>query len=106
MTRFALFVLFVAAAAAPAQNRKPPAITTESVPPVPAEISERLKQYGEFRSAAFAGWAPDGNGMLISTRPHGRKTNLSGSHGKISTTKTLDKVETDQKLRCATIRQR
>jgi dipeptidyl aminopeptidase/acylaminoacyl peptidase len=68
MTRFVLLVLFVAAAAAPAQNRKPPAITTESVPPVPAAISERLKQYGEFRSASFAGWAPDGNGMLISTR--------------------------------------
>jgi dipeptidyl aminopeptidase/acylaminoacyl peptidase len=68
MMRFAILFLLLAAAAAPAQNRKPPAITTESVPPVPASISERLKQYGEFRSAAFAGWAPDGNGMLISTR--------------------------------------
>src|SRR5215204_1942121 len=68
MKRFAILLLLSAAAAAPAQNRKPPAITTESVPQVPAAISERLKQYGEFRSAAFAGWAPDGKGMLISTR--------------------------------------
>ena len=68
MMRFALFVTLFAAAAADAQTRKPPAITTESVPPVPTAISERLRQYGEFRAASFAGWAPDGNGMLISTR--------------------------------------
>src|SRR3982751_1803250 len=68
MKRFVLAFLLIAAAAASAQNRKPPAITAESVPPIPAALSERLKQYGEFRSASFAGWAPDGNGMLISTR--------------------------------------
>src|SRR5688572_27701455 len=68
MKRFAILFLLATASVAPAQNRKPPAISTEQVPPVPAEISDRLKLYGEFRSASLAGWAPDGKGMLISTR--------------------------------------
>jgi dienelactone hydrolase len=68
MKRLAILFLVVAASVASAQNRKPTAISTESVPNVPAEISDRLKQYGEFRAASFAGWAPDGKGMLISTR--------------------------------------
>jgi dipeptidyl aminopeptidase/acylaminoacyl peptidase len=47
---------------------KPPAITTRSVPIVPVEIEERLRQYQNTRAAAFHGWSPDGNGLLIATR--------------------------------------
>ncbi|HUG71518.1 MAG TPA: S9 family peptidase [Pirellulaceae bacterium] len=48
--------------------RRPTAITTEEVPVVPAEIFERLNQYSNIRGADFQGWAPDGSGILISTR--------------------------------------
>lgn len=48
--------------------RRPPAISTEEVPVVPGEIFERLNQYQNVRGAAFAGWSPDGNGILIRTR--------------------------------------
>lgn len=40
----------------------------ENVPePAPALV-ERVMQYGNMRSAAFADWQPDGKGLLISTR--------------------------------------
>src|SRR5262249_547089 len=41
---------------------RPPAIATQDVPPVPAELTERLRQYQAVRSAAFRGWSPDGTG--------------------------------------------
>jgi dipeptidyl aminopeptidase/acylaminoacyl peptidase len=47
---------------------RPPAITTQFVPVVPAELAERLRQYQNTRSAAFRGWSPDGQGILIGTR--------------------------------------
>ncbi|MGE5193248.1 MAG: alpha/beta fold hydrolase [Deltaproteobacteria bacterium] len=47
---------------------RPPAIVTQDVPPVPAELMERLRQYQAVRSAAFRGWSPDGRGILIATR--------------------------------------
>jgi dipeptidyl aminopeptidase/acylaminoacyl peptidase len=47
---------------------KPPAIVTRSVPIVPAELEERLRQYQNTRTAVFHGWSPDGNGLLIATR--------------------------------------
>lgn len=47
---------------------RPPAITTQEVPVVPADLVERLRQYQNTRSAAFRGWSPDGKGMLIATR--------------------------------------
>jgi dipeptidyl aminopeptidase/acylaminoacyl peptidase len=47
---------------------KPPAIVTRSVPIVPAEIEERLRQYQNTRTAVFHGWSPDGKGLLIGTR--------------------------------------
>jgi dipeptidyl aminopeptidase/acylaminoacyl peptidase len=47
---------------------RPPAISTRDVPVVPAELSERLRQYQNTRSAAFRGWSPDGKGILIATR--------------------------------------
>ncbi|MBP88409.1 MAG: peptidase S9 [Planctomycetaceae bacterium] len=48
--------------------RRPAAILTEEVPIVPADIFERLNQYSNVRGAGFRGWAPDGSGILISTR--------------------------------------
>lgn len=47
---------------------RPPAIATQQVPAVPAELMERLRQYQAVRSAAFRGWSPDGKGILIATR--------------------------------------
>lgn len=48
--------------------RKPPAIQTQDVPIVPAEMFAKLAQYQNVRSAAFRGWSPAGDGILISTR--------------------------------------
>jgi dipeptidyl aminopeptidase/acylaminoacyl peptidase len=39
----------------------------DGVPAVPPALAERLKRYGNARSAAFADWLPDGT-MLIATR--------------------------------------
>ncbi|HET6882198.1 MAG TPA: alpha/beta fold hydrolase [Pirellulales bacterium] len=47
---------------------RPPAIATQDVPVVPRELIERLRQYQDMREASFAGWSPDGDGMLIRTR--------------------------------------
>jgi len=47
---------------------KPPAIVTQSVPIVSAELEERLRQYQNTRAAVFHGWSPDGKGLLIATR--------------------------------------
>ncbi len=47
---------------------RPPAITTREVPNVPAGLMERLRQYQNVRSAAFRGWSPDGDGILVATR--------------------------------------
>jgi hypothetical protein len=56
-------------APAAAKDRfRPPAIMTEGVPPVPADLWDRLRQYQNVRSASFADWAPDGKGILIATQ--------------------------------------
>lgn len=59
---------FQAAAADEPDPRRPPAITTQEVPAVPDEVFQRQRQYSNVRSASFSGWAPDGTGILISTR--------------------------------------
>lgn len=51
-----------------ADPRKPAAIHTQDVPVVSADVVAKLSQYQNTRAAAFRGWAPDGNGLLISTR--------------------------------------
>ena len=48
--------------------RRPAAIATEEVPIVPADVFDRLNQYSNIRGAAFRGWAPNGEGVLVSTR--------------------------------------
>jgi|CXWL01.1.fsa_nt_gi dipeptidyl aminopeptidase/acylaminoacyl peptidase len=63
-----LFLPTFALAEEAVDPRRPAAIMTEEVPVVPQEIFERLNQYSNIRGASFQGWAPDGNGILISTR--------------------------------------
>ena len=48
-------VTFAAHAADAPDPRRPGAIETSGVPPVPAELLDRLAQYQNMRSAAFAG---------------------------------------------------
>lgn len=52
----------------PVDPFRPAAITTENVPLVPQSLIDDLRQYQNVRSAAFQGWSPDGNGILIQTR--------------------------------------
>ena len=51
-----------------ADPRRPAAVETLEVPVIPGEIFERLRQYRNVREAGFAGWSPDGKGILIRTR--------------------------------------
>ena len=55
-------------AAEPQDPFRPPAIKTTEVPVIPPFLIDRLRQYQNVRSAAFAGWSPDGKGILIQTR--------------------------------------
>jgi dipeptidyl aminopeptidase/acylaminoacyl peptidase len=61
-------VTLIAWLLAAAFQAPPPSIKTENVPPIPAEIPERLAQYQNMRGARFLDWAPDGGSMLIRTR--------------------------------------
>ncbi len=63
-----LFPLAAFAADSSPDPRKPAAIETEEVPPVPAELQAKLAQYQNLRAAGFAGWDPAGKGILIRTR--------------------------------------
>jgi dipeptidyl aminopeptidase/acylaminoacyl peptidase len=75
-----IFLLLFAAIPAFAQTSAPgsanqPAIirpgdnlVVENIPAIPASIAEKANQYGEFRSAAFGDWNPNGREMLIGTR--------------------------------------
>jgi dipeptidyl aminopeptidase/acylaminoacyl peptidase len=56
------------AVAVDSEVSKPAAIQTQDAPPIPAEFAARLTQYQNTRSASFAGWSPDGKGILIQTR--------------------------------------
>jgi dipeptidyl aminopeptidase/acylaminoacyl peptidase len=55
-------------ATATSDPHRPGAIAAEGVPPVPPTLLERLNQYQNVRGAAFLGWSPAGDGMLIRTR--------------------------------------
>lgn len=65
----ALAALAVTASAQTAQPQRIErgALRLENVPETPPDVSERLRQYVNTRSAGFADWLPDG-GMLIFTR--------------------------------------
>ncbi|MBI1900180.1 MAG: prolyl oligopeptidase family serine peptidase [Planctomycetia bacterium] len=71
--KLALFALLVLVggslkAADEPDPRRPAAIATEGVPVVPPSLFARLAQYQSVRGAAFRGWSPDGDGILINTR--------------------------------------
>lgn len=51
-----------------ADPHRPAAIETSGVPAVTDELLDQLGLYENVRGAAFSGWSPDGNGMLIRTR--------------------------------------
>jgi dipeptidyl aminopeptidase/acylaminoacyl peptidase len=55
-------------AAAETDALKPAAIQTEDVPPIPAQLAARMRQYQNTRPAGFASWSPDGKGILIRTQ--------------------------------------
>ncbi|QWP78020.1 S9 family peptidase [Lysobacter sp. K5869] len=73
LTHTALAAALACAGAAHAQTAAPVERlhqgnrTSENVPPVPAELLERLNRYQNTRGAGFAGWTQDGC-LLISTR--------------------------------------
>ncbi|HZN33333.1 MAG TPA: hypothetical protein VFB80_05915, partial [Pirellulaceae bacterium] len=68
LAQCALLALITTLPAADADPLKPPAIETQDVPVIPAEFAARLAQYQNTRSASFAGWSPDGRGILVGTR--------------------------------------
>lgn len=43
-------------------------LVLEGIPEIPQQLTERLQQYQNTRSAFFAGWHPSGEGILIGTR--------------------------------------
>lgn len=47
---------------------RPSAIETVNVPVAPYQLFQELLSYQSVRQASFAGWAPDGRGVLIRTR--------------------------------------
>lgn len=67
-TTFAIWAVLPLQGAEIEDPRRPAAISTTGVPKVPDELAERLKGYDNIRSADFAGWSPDGNGILVHTQ--------------------------------------
>lgn len=55
--------LVLAAVLAPGDN-----LVTDGLPPIPMEVTEKVKRYTEFRSATLLDWHPTRREMLISTR--------------------------------------
>ncbi|MDP2308739.1 MAG: S9 family peptidase [Pseudomonadota bacterium] len=64
-----LVLLSLAAAAAELlPPRQQGALTIDGIPPIPAEITERGRQYTNVRGASLFGWSPEGGPVLIGTR--------------------------------------
>jgi dipeptidyl aminopeptidase/acylaminoacyl peptidase len=65
----AVLVLAVPATVAQSDVIKPgDNLVTDGIPPVPAELAEKVGRYTEFRYAALASWHPTRREMLINTR--------------------------------------
>src|SRR5690606_35045334 len=43
-------------------------LVMENIPPIPAELRERMNQYQQVRGASPSTWSPTGDAMLITTR--------------------------------------
>ena len=56
------------ASLAHAAVEKPAALVADGIPPVPDDLVSATRPYMEFRTAAFLGWSPSDQGMLIATR--------------------------------------
>lgn len=66
---FSLSLLLVFFYSADAQNRREVGnMILEDVPEIPEEIKSRILQYQNTRTASFADWLPNDEGILISTR--------------------------------------
>lgn len=66
---FSLSLLLVFFYSADAQNRREVGnMILEDVPEIPEDIKSRIQQYQNTRSASFADWLPNDDGVLISTR--------------------------------------
>jgi dipeptidyl aminopeptidase/acylaminoacyl peptidase len=72
----ALAVLAACATPSPTPAPAPPppaALTMSGVPPVPAELPQRIGRYTEFKGAGLLDWSPDGRHVLVifrrGTRP-------------------------------------
>jgi hypothetical protein len=63
-----LAVLLLLPTAAFAERIEKGNLITEGIPEIPEEITRRLQQYQNTRSAALRGWHPSGEGLIISTR--------------------------------------
>jgi dipeptidyl aminopeptidase/acylaminoacyl peptidase len=66
---FSLFFVFLVGAFGQEVDRREIGnLVIEDIPEIPEQLSNRLEQYQNTRSAGFAGWAADDEGMFISTR--------------------------------------
>jgi dipeptidyl aminopeptidase/acylaminoacyl peptidase len=66
---FSFSLLLVFFYSADAQDRREDGnMILENVPEIPADIKSRIQQYQNTRSASFADWLPNDEGILISTR--------------------------------------
>ena len=65
-----LVLLFTAVTQINAQveRREEGNLVIENIPDIPESVIDRMIQYRNARSAAFRGWLPSGDGMLMSTR--------------------------------------
>jgi len=64
-----LSIAFFVVSASDGQNRREVGnMILEDVPEIPTEIKSRIQQYQNTRSASFADWLPNDEGILISTR--------------------------------------
>ena len=67
--QLSIFFLFVISTTISAQERREVGnMVLEDVPEIPEEITSRIQQYQNTRSASFADWLPNGDGIMISTR--------------------------------------
>jgi protease II len=65
-----LATAFLATAAAQDIVPPPEALILENVPPVPAELAQKLRPYGEFRPHGLLSWHPTRREMLVRRRLH------------------------------------
>ena len=67
---FALLCTTAIAADPPAQKTITPGdnLVVDGIPPIPADITDRIGRYTEARAAVFADWHPTKAEMLIATR--------------------------------------